>query len=261
MPNTSDHDLTGRPIAEIHLTLRGGRPLPAKLPAGHLPAPATEQQLLYLHTDALDTPRLATDVRGQVVWRGDGAAFGDTRPDEDPDGDGTPTTVNLRFPGQYYDQETGLHYNWNRYYDPKSGRYVTSDPIGLAGGLNTYAYVTNNPLRYTDPSGLVTCTCQAKGGGQRTSSGEKICEYTCRCRCPNSSNDLWFEISFSAGFSNDAVCIGQNTPHYTQPGAHVGFEEFTFDTGSTIDRTLNLQVPNELMDRVERECKDDNCSK
>jgi RHS repeat-associated protein len=109
----------------------------------------------YLHTDQLDTPRLATNSAGTTVWRWEGEAFGNTVPSEDPDQDGTTTTVNLRFPGQYYDQETGLHYNWNRYYDPKLGRYITSDPVGLRGGLNSYTYTGSNPLRWSDAKGLV----------------------------------------------------------------------------------------------------------
>ncbi|MCP4485971.1 MAG: RHS repeat-associated core domain-containing protein [Gammaproteobacteria bacterium] len=64
------------------------------------------------------------------------------------------TEVDLRFPGQVYDVETGLYYNYFRYYDPETGRYVTSDPIGLYGGLNTFVYVGNDPINWIDPYGL-----------------------------------------------------------------------------------------------------------
>ncbi len=109
----------------------------------------------YLHVDHLGTPRLATNDAQTIVWRWDSDAFGSTLADEDPDGDNNATTVNLRFPGQYYDAETGFHYNYYRTYDPSMGRYLESDPIGLGGGLNTYGYVGGNPLSNTDPFGLI----------------------------------------------------------------------------------------------------------
>ena len=62
---------------------------------------------------------------------------------------------NFRFPGQYYDQETGLHYNYHRYYDPNTGRYLTPDPIGLDGGINLFLYSRNNPINKIDIYGLM----------------------------------------------------------------------------------------------------------
>ena len=73
------------------------------------------------------------------------------------------------YAGQYYDEETGLHYNWHRYYDPKTGRYLTPDPIGLAGGINLYVYANLNPINSVDPLGLNPAILIGQGAG--TSSG------------------------------------------------------------------------------------------
>lgn len=110
--------------------------------------------MAYIHSDHLNTPRAATNNSGQKVWQWQSGAFGEGAANDDVDNDGTTLTLNLRFPGQYYDLESGLNYNYFRDYDPSLGRYVQSDPIGLDGGLNTYAYVSNNPLINLDPFGL-----------------------------------------------------------------------------------------------------------
>ena len=88
-------------------------------------------KVTYLTSDHLDTPVLGTDPTKKVVWRWDHDAYGSAAANSNPTNDGNLTVVNLRFPGQYYEQETGLHYNHHRYYDPKTGRYLQSDPIGL----------------------------------------------------------------------------------------------------------------------------------
>ncbi|NVK41086.1 MAG: RHS repeat protein [Oceanospirillaceae bacterium] len=111
-------------------------------------------QLYAVHTNQIGAPLAVTDMNGTVVWRWEPRPFGDNLPDEDPDGNGQLLVLNLRFPGQYFDAETGLYYNYFRDYDPATGRYIESDPIGLEGGLNTYVYVFSNPLAYMDPFGL-----------------------------------------------------------------------------------------------------------
>ena len=103
------------------------------------------------------------------MWRWDPAPFGDTLPEENPQLAGA-FRYNLRYPGQYYDAESGLNYNSLRDYEPYTGRYLESDPIGLVGGLNTYVYVGGSPVAAYDPSGLscvaagVTVTCSFPGG-------------------------------------------------------------------------------------------------
>ncbi|WP_342585666.1 RHS repeat-associated core domain-containing protein, partial [Stenotrophomonas maltophilia] len=124
------------------------------LPVGLLKGSA----LYYVQPDHLGTPRVVVDpARDVVVWSWDlkGEAFGATAPNEDPDQDGTLFEFAMRFPGQRYDAESGLHYNVQRDYDPASGRFVTSDPLGLQGGISTYGYVKGNPLTSVDPDGML----------------------------------------------------------------------------------------------------------
>ncbi len=112
-------------------------------------------QIYYVHADHLNTPRvIKRATNNQTVWRWAGDPFGASAAEEDVDGDGVVFAYNLRFAGQYVDRETGLHQNWFRDYETGVGRYVQSDPIGLAGGINTYAYVDGNPVSSNDPEGL-----------------------------------------------------------------------------------------------------------
>jgi len=115
------------------------------------PGPGTP---LYVHADHLNAPRVLTDTANRIVWRWDGDAFGVGLANEDPDGDGVMVKYSLRFPGQHYDGESGLHDNYFRGYDPRTGRYTGFDLIGLGGGANGYAYVGGNPLSRIDPLGL-----------------------------------------------------------------------------------------------------------
>jgi len=109
-----------------------------------------------VYTDHLGTPRAVRDSLDVTVWEWESlrSPFGDSPPDGDPDGDDESFVLNLRFPGQYHDIESGFSYNTFRDYDPATGRYIESDPIGLAGGLNTYAYAEANPVKLSDPLGL-----------------------------------------------------------------------------------------------------------
>jgi RHS repeat-associated protein len=120
----------------------------------------------YIHTDQLDAPRVITRASDNVmVWRWDQAdPYGVMQPEENLGGLGS-FKYNLRLPGQLYDQETGLHYNYFRDDDPATGRYVQSDPVGLAGGQNTYAYARGNPVKHKDPLGLDVFLCQQPAFG------------------------------------------------------------------------------------------------
>ena len=162
----------------------------------------------YIHTDQINTPTVLTDDSGAIAWRwiektafGKGYAFATAGAIAGP--------VNLRFAGQYYDAESSLNYNYYRTLDPATGRYLESDPIGLDGGLNTYAYVGGNPLSQIDPKGLAAnavigggiriiggrAAGTAIGNGLRRIAGPTIGSVLgCALvfdRCSNVANSIW----------------------------------------------------------------------
>lgn len=158
---------------------------------------ATQAQttLYFIHNDHLGTPQVVTDQNQQVVWEGKKKPFGETT--------ATTATINLntRFPGQYFDQESGYHYNYYRDYDPSLGRYLQADPIGitkdfsgpklqvalehgidLKGGAHlhnpllnhNYGYVDQNPFNEADPFGL------APKARKRPKASKEQCSYSCQ---------------------------------------------------------------------------------
>jgi RHS repeat-associated protein len=108
-------------------------------------------QYYFYQNDHLGTPQKLTAVNGAAVWSVKYKAFGEAEIDAS-----TKVINNLRFAGQYFDQENELHYNYFRYYDPVNGRYLKKDPLGLEGGINLFVYAANNTNNYYDPLGLLT---------------------------------------------------------------------------------------------------------
>ena len=156
------YDLAGNLIAELDET---GQALRQHVhinnePIAQLTTNPANQTIAvqYVHTDHLGTPTLLTNENGTVVADMEATPFGETYVDY------AEVTYNKRFPGQYKDGETGLHYNYFRDYDPSLGRYIQSDPIGIEGGLDTYTYVKGNPLIYSDPYGEVPILIPFFGG-------------------------------------------------------------------------------------------------
>jgi RHS repeat-associated protein len=183
-------------------------------------------KLYYIEPDALGTPRVVIDpsrgAQGTAVWNWEltGKAFGNTEPNQDPDGDATIFVLNMRFPGQRYDAASDLSYNYFRDYDPSTGRYVESDPIGLRGAISTYGYAHNNPKIWIDARGLspITCAniqsragagtvgtiqCDGSGGYEIVSCGNS-CTNKCTIRHERQHVYDWFSRYGRRGCSNRA---------------------------------------------------------
>jgi len=163
----SELDSTGKAIREY--VWLGSTPVAMFVPD----TVATNPPVVYFfHTDHLETPRVVTDAVGNLRWRWLAEPFGTTAPETNPSGLGA-FTQPLRFPGQYADQESGLSYNYFRNYDSTTGRYNTSDPIGLAGGsMSPYAYVGGNPLSGIDPQGTLDLRNQGPVSWRKPGPGD-----------------------------------------------------------------------------------------
>lgn len=112
-------------------------------------------RLRYYHTDPNGLPQQLTEDDGRCIWQARYQVWGNTLAEQQESF--FVEEQNLRFQGQYLDRETGLHYNTFRFYDPDIGRFISPDPIGLAGGINLFQYAPN-PLAWIDPVGLAGCT-------------------------------------------------------------------------------------------------------
>src|SRR5215469_4198883 len=185
-----EYDASGNPIQE-HVYL-GDRPV-AVVQTGAVNGQQSST-LDYVTADQLNTPRDIMDSGQNVVWNWP----------SDPFGNGQPTgslTYNLRFPGQYYDAETGHNYNYLRDYDPSTGRYTESDPIGLKAGVNTYAYVQGNPLRGIDEYGLCGHWVQVGSvminGDAFGPIGQLLANNVCRC--------VWLWVDGATAWSGNPV--------------------------------------------------------
>jgi len=157
--------------------------------------------IYYVHPDHLGSPRAVTRPSDNAfMWRWDNVdPFGANLPNENPAGLGT-FSYALRFPGQYYDTETSTHYNYFRDYDPNTGRYEQSDPIGLLGGTNTYAYSGDDPENRIDPSGLAWyCTAplhvapSLDFGGRGPAHHAFVCDKQDHCGGQDWSRQPWYK--------------------------------------------------------------------
>jgi RHS repeat-associated protein len=155
-------NIFGQIIAEVNgstgVTLRETVYLDG-MPLAAIDAVASPKKTYAVHTDHLNRPIMLTDSAKTNVWWARYEPFGRVH------ATGGTLTQNLGLPGQWFQLENGLAYNWHRHYDPTTGRYTTADPLGFVDGPSVFAYARSNPQRFVDPSGLEP---SGGGGGRAT---------------------------------------------------------------------------------------------
>ncbi|EJL95331.1 RHS repeat-associated core domain protein containing protein [Pseudomonas sp. GM24] len=166
----------------------------------------------YYQLDHLGTPQELTDYSGEIMWSAKYRAYGNLAALDVSEIDNP-----LRFQGQYFDAETGLHYNRHRYYNPGTGRFLTPDPIKLAGGLNSYQYVPN-PTGWVDPLGLNSCPPGDETKGKKADDSEKA-EHD-EGRAPPDPYNRPYAGALPAQMQ-DKILFGTRSPNSNKPiGGH-----------------------------------------
>lgn len=183
-------------------------------------------QLEFLHADQNGRPEAITNASASVVWRARNYAFDRIVTSS------TTTALNVGFPGQYYDAETGLWNNGFRDYSANLGRYIESDPLGMVGGINTYAYVDGNPLSYIDPLGLLHCVGAANCDFTPNMSTSLQCFDTCTGRDTAVTCGRDGHPNTDPHMSGNAADIGRNSnPGLSRESAQMCFSQ-CFPAGS-----------------------------
>ncbi len=156
----------------------------------------------------------------------------------------------VRFPGQFLDSEVGGYYNYQRYYDPATGRYLTSDPIGLDGGINTHSYALGNPLTWFDPDGLTaTRDCRRNPrtcGRPIFEGGNAVHQRPARCLTPRAARR---QVMRDAGIPTSQQPIAQQSPRIAGSGTPVG-RQYTYEIPRPGGGTQRHSVQHSLTDRV-----------